>query len=251
MACAKKRGVMSLSKSICESSFTIFFAIAQIAFMANDLVIKYLSIILSLLLPLWRNYYKCELDIPITPEQIKNTITSTGKFSIRSLIPMPTMEGVSDHCYSSLPSLLAYTTMTSFDTTQASKSRYITWMKSPFCSHFLDKVRILSETSEKTSVAVFMVFWSDGFDATQSAKRNRHSAWILTVTFFFFDITKHELYLVKSCLVAIGPGKGAAKSKEDHTCIFEKLRYDLDAINNNFDGTHIPFTFASRTHDGI
>ena len=124
-------------------------------------------------------------------------------------------------------------------------------MKSPFCSHFLDKVRILSETSVRTSVAVFMVFWSDGFDATQSAKRNRHSAWILTVTFFFFDIANHALYLVKSCLVAIGPGKGAAESKEDHTCIFEKLRYDLEAINNNFDGTPIPFTFASRAHDGI
>ena len=184
MACAKKRGVWSLSKSICNSSFAIFFAIAQIAFLANDLVLNYLSVILSLVMPLWKSYYNCQLDIPITPEQIKNTITSTANFSIRSLIPMPTMEQVSDHSYSSLPSLLAYTAMTSHDNSQASKPRYIAWMNSPFCSHFLDTVKTISQTTEKTSVAVFMVFWSDGFDPTQSSKRNRHSLWILTVTFF-------------------------------------------------------------------
>ena len=55
---------------------------------------------------------------------------------------------------------------------------------------------------------------------------------------------------MKPCLVAIGPGKGAAESKEDHNCIFEKLRFDLDALEKNFEGTLSPFSFASRKHDG-
>ena len=166
----------------------------------------------------------CQLEIPTTPDEIRKIITSTNKFSIRSLIPMPSIEEVQDHCYSSLLSLLAYTTMTSDNNSQAKKSRYKAWMKSKTCTTFSEKVDNLTKTSERPSVAVFMVFWSDGFDPNNSMKRNRHSVWILTVTFFFFDITRGELYLVESCLLAMGPGKGAAEAKEDHSCIFEKLR---------------------------
>ena len=245
MACTKKRAVMTFSQTIMDNSFIIFFGIAQIAFLANDMILKYLSIILSLVIPLWRTVYKCQLDIPTTPDQIKSIITSTAQFSIRSLIPMPTLEVVKDHCYFSLPSLLAYTSMTSTNTYQAGKPRYIAWMKSKSCITFCDKVKTLSVGSRKPSIAVFMVFWSDGFDPTTSMKRNRHSVWILTVTFFFFDISKQELYLVESCLVAIGPGKGAAESKEDHSCIFDKLRSDLDNINNKDDGSPIPLSFIS------
>ena len=250
MACSKKGGVISLSRRISNSSFTVFFAIAQIAFIANDVVLKYLSIILSLVIPLWRNTYLCQLEIPTTPDEIRKIITSTNKFSIRSLIPMPSIEEVQDHCYSSLLSLLAYTTMTSDNNSQAKKSRYKAWMKSKTCTTFSEKVDNLTKTSERPSVAVFMVFWSDGFDPNNSMKRNRHSVWILTVTFFFFDITRGELYLVESCLLAMGPGKGAAEAKEDHSCIFEKLRYDIEAVHNNFDGNPIPFSFASRAHKG-
>ena len=51
-------------------------------------------------------------------------------------------------------------------------------------------------------------------------------------------------------MVAIGPGKGAAESKEDHSCIFDKLRSDLDNINNKDDGSPIPLSFISRAHYG-
>ena len=199
----------------------IFFAIAQIAFITNKLVLKYLSIILSIIIPLWRNTHKCPLDIPTTPESIRAVITSTNAFSIRSLIPMPTTEEVDDHCYSSLSSLLAYTTMTSTETSQANKPRYVAWMKSTSCTTFANKVETLLQGSTKPAVAVFMIFWSDGFDPNNSMKRNRHTVWILTVTFFFFDITHKKLYMVESCLVAMGPGKGAAEAKEDHTCVFK------------------------------
>jgi len=111
MECTKKRGILSLAEATSIQSFSIFFAIAQIAFLGNDLVLKYLSIILSLFIPLWRVTFKCQLDIPTSPEQIQKVITSTLKFSVRSLIPMPSVEEINDHCYSSLPSLLAYTTM--------------------------------------------------------------------------------------------------------------------------------------------
>ena len=40
MACSKKEGVISISKTISNSSFQIFFAIAQIAFLENELVIN-------------------------------------------------------------------------------------------------------------------------------------------------------------------------------------------------------------------
>ena len=113
MACSKKEGVMSLSMTINNASFQIFFALARIAFLANDVVIKYLSIILSLVIPIWRGKHQCPLEIPTTPEEISKVITSTNKFSIRSLIPMPSIEEVQDHCYCSIPSLLAYTTMIS------------------------------------------------------------------------------------------------------------------------------------------
>ena len=250
IACSKKGGVMSLSRTISDASFQIFFAVARIAFLANDVVIKYLSIILSLVIPIWRGKHQCPLEIPTTPEEISKVITSTNKFSIRSLTPMPSIEEVQDHCYCSIPSLLAYTTMTSNNVSQAQKPRYQAWMKSKCCSTFSKKVKMLSIGSDRPTVAVFMVFWSDGFDPNCSMKRNRHSVWVLTVTFFFFDTTEDELYLVESCLVAMGPGKGNAESKEDHNCIFERLRYDLDAISNTFDATPVLFNFVSRSHHG-
>ena len=103
---------------------------------------------------------------------------------------MSSIEEVQDHCYTSLPSLLAYTTMTGNNTSQAQKPRYQAWMKSNTCSTFANKVKALSQGSDRPTVAVFMVFWSDGFDPNNSMKRNRHSVWILTVTFFFFDRLK-------------------------------------------------------------
>ena len=184
MACTQKSGVTSLSKLISDQSFSIFFAVAQIAFLANDTVVKYLTIILSNILPIWRSFYKCPLDIPTNTDRIKSCITSNNQFSVRSLIPMPTMEDVYDHCYSSLSSLLAYTTMTSNNKSIASKARYSSWMKSISCMIFCNKVKECSKISPIPSVAVFMVFWSDGFDPTTSMKRNRRSVWILTVTFF-------------------------------------------------------------------
>ena len=56
-ACSKKGGVMSLSRTISDASFHIFFALARIAFLANDVVIKYVSIILSLMpsSPYWND----------------------------------------------------------------------------------------------------------------------------------------------------------------------------------------------------
>ena len=250
MACNQSRGGMTVAKQICDTSFMIFFAIAQIAFVANDLVLKYLSIILSIMIPLWRNTHKCPLDIPTTAEGIRSIITSTNTFSIRSLIPMPSIEEVGDHCYSSLSSLLAYTTMISDVTSQATKSRYIAWMKSISCTTFISKVATLSQGSTKEAVAVFMIFWSDGFDPNTSMKRNRRTVWVLTVTFFFFDLTRKKLYLVESCLVAMGPGKGTAESKEDHTCVFEKLREDLNATTSSFNGLPKAFSFVSRAHGG-
>ena len=82
MACSKKEGVISISKAINTSSFQIFFAIAQIAFLANEIVIKYLCIILSLVIPLWRQTYKCPLEIPTTPIEIGKVMTSNDKYSI-------------------------------------------------------------------------------------------------------------------------------------------------------------------------
>ena len=166
----------------------------------------------------------CSLEIPTTPDRIKNVITSTNNLSIRTLIPMPSIEQITDHCYSSLSSLLAYTTMTSDESIQATKPRYTAWMQSSSCTAFANQVETLSQGSTKPAIAVFMIFWSDGFDPNNSMKRNRHTVWILTVTFFFYDLTQKKLYLVESCLVAMGPGKGAAESKEDHTYVFKKLR---------------------------
>ena len=163
---------------------------------------------------------------------------------------MPSTEEVGDHCYSSLSSLLAYTTMTSNVTTKATKTRYIAWMESISCTTFTNKVESLSQGSTKPAVAVFMIFWSDGFDPNTSMKRNRHTVWVLTVTFFFFDLTKKKLYLVESCLVAMGPGKEVSESKEDHTYVFDKLREDLNAMINSNDGTPKAFSFVSRAHEG-
>ena len=157
-ACNQSKGIISVTKQISNSSFIIFFAIAQIAFIANELVLKYLSIILSIIIPLWRNTHKCALDIPTTPDSIRAAITSTNAFSIRSLIPMPNTEEVGDHCYSSLSTLLAYTTMTSTATSQATKPRYIAWMKSISCTTFANKVETLSQGSTKPAVVVFMIF---------------------------------------------------------------------------------------------
>ena len=95
-----------------------------------------------------------------------------------------------------------------------------------------------------------MIFWSDGFDPNTSMKRNQHTVWVLTVTFFFFDLTKKKLYLVESCLVAMGPGKEVSESKEDHTYVFDKLREDLNAMINSADGTPKAFSFVSRAHKG-
>ena len=181
---------MSLSRTISDASFQIFFALARIAFLANDVVIKYLSIILSLVIPIWRGRHQCPFEIPTTPEEIGKVITSTNKFSIRSLIPMPSIEEVQDHCYCSIPSLLAYTTMTSNNVSQAQKPRYQAWMKSKCCSTFSNKVNMLSQGSDRPTVAVFMVFWSDRFDPNCSMKRDRHSVWILTVTFFSLLLPK-------------------------------------------------------------
>ena len=74
--------------------------------------------------------------------------------------------------------------------------------------------------------------------------------WVLTVIFFFFDLTIKKLYLVESCLVAMGPGKGAAESKEDHTCVFEKLRDNLNATTSSFNGLPKAFSFVSRAYGG-
>ena len=160
------------------------------------------------------------------------------------------MEEIKDHSYTSIQSLLAYTAMTCNASPVASKERYKSWVDSLSCTTFCNKVRLLSRASDKPVMGVFMVFWSDGFDPTTSMKRNRRSVWIMTVTFFCYDIETYELYLVEPCLVAIGPGKGAAESKEDHSCIFEKLRLDLDKVNNREDGSPIPLTFSSRAHEG-
>ena len=250
-ACTKKTGVLSLSESISDQSFAIFFAIAQITFLSNDAVLKYLSILLSLVIPLWKKAFNCKLDIPTTSEEIKSIITSTKRYSIRNLIPMPHLEDVQDHCYTSIQSLLAYTAMTCSTNSKASKPRYISWMQSKSCQKFCDKIRNLPVHGRRPAVAVFMVFWSDGFDPTTSMKRNRRSVWIMTVTFFFFDITTEKLYMVESCLLALGPGKSFQDSKEEHSCIFEKLRADLDQVIDPDNEAPIPSKFVSRAHHGV
>ena len=250
MACSNKKGVLSLAESICDQSFAIFFAIVQISFLANDAVLKYLSVILSLVLPLWKASFKCQLDIPHTSHEIKRKITSTNNFSVRSLIPMPEITELKDHCYTSIQSLLAYTAMTCNTNSKASKPRYISWMNSKSCSVFIEKIKSISEHSKSPTVVVFMVFWSDGFDPTTSMKRNRRSVWIMTVTFFFYDIGTQKLYMVESCLLAIGPGRNTQESKEDHSCVFKKLKVDFDSINNIEDGSPLPLRFVSRAHRG-
>merc|ERR1712197_327854 len=124
--------------------------------------------------------------------------------------------------------------MTSNVTTKATKPRYIAWMESISCTTFINKVESLSQGSTKPAVAVFMIFWRDGFDPNTSMKRNRHTVWVLTVTFFFFDLTKKKLYLVESCLVAMGPGK------EDHK----------GGVTNLFGNSHHSSTLiASHCYD--
>ena len=95
-----------------------------------------------------------------------------------------------------------------------------------------------------------MVFWSDGFDPTTSMKQNRKSVWIMTVTFFCYNLASHQLYMVEPCLLTIGPGKSTSEAKEDHSCIFERLKTDLRAITDTEDGSLIPFTYISRAHNG-
>ena len=220
MACTKKNGVLTLSQTTQQHSYTIFFAVVQIAFLANDIVLKYISIILSLLIPLWRSTTNCALDIPTTAEEIKAKITSVNKYSIRSLIPTPTMEEIDDHCYTSIQSLFAYTALTCSTTSAITKNRYKTWMKSPSCQHFCNKLKAEASTTTRPTVAVFMIFWSDGFDRTTGMKRNSKSVWVMSVTFFCYDLALGELYMVETCLLAIGPGESAEESNKDHASIF-------------------------------
>ena len=72
-----------------------------------------------------------------------------------------------------------------------------------------------------------MIFWSDSFDRTTGMKRNRKSVWVMSVTFFCYDLALGELYMVEICLLAIGPGKSADESDEDHAPIFQKLKFNL------------------------
>ena len=144
---------------------------------------KYVCIILVLVIPVWRKLYQCPLDIPTNVDEIRKVITSKHhKFSIKNLIPMPTIEEFQDHCYSPLLSLIGYTAMSSNSSSQAKKPRYQAWMKSKCCTTFIKKLKSTCRQSKRQSVAVFMVFWRDGFDSTTSMNINRHLLWMFTIT---------------------------------------------------------------------
>ena len=251
MACSKKNGVATLSQTTRQQSYTIFFAIVQIAFLANDMVLRYISIILSILIPLWRSTTNCALEIPTTIDEIKAKITSVNKYSVRSLIPMPTLEEIDNHCYTSIQSLFAYTALTAQTTSAVTKERYISWMKSPTCQSFCNKVEATVTKTTRPTIVVFMTFWSDGFDRTTGMKRNRKSVWIMSVTFFCYDLASGKLYMVETCLLALGPGKSAEDSIEDHSPIFQKLKMDMCLLYNKENGLPNPFTYVSRAHNGI
>ena len=72
------------------------------------------------------------------------------------------------------------------------------------------------------NIAVQLVLWSDGFEPNQSVKRNRKGAWIMTITFFFYEINTENLYMVDSNLISGGPGKKGDGS-ESHSVIMKEL----------------------------
>ena len=136
-----------------------------------------------------------------------------------------------NHAYCKLLSLIEYIALTKKRKHHADvKRRHKKKMEGKVFQEFLNHLTTnITNTSTETNIAVQLVLWSDGFEPNQSVKRNWKGAWILTVTFFFYEISTKALYMVDSNLLAGGPGKKGDGS-EDHTVIMKELYSELQSF---------------------
>ena len=215
-----------MAQRLNDRHILLFFAISQLVFNCSHQCYNYLSMILSLLVPVWVRQYFLILKIPLAAEQFLQMITSNrNSNSFRNVLPHPFFLDMGSHTVASIVPLLGYTVMAVKGTLV--KDRHRRNMKSHRSEEFIGLVRKLAHAYINT-VVVRMVLWMDGFDPNTSTKQNGKGAWVCTVTFFCYDLTKELLYLVETMLLASGPGKGG--SNEDHTLVFEKIRDDLSKL---------------------
>lgn len=232
------------------NSFKLFFSVAQIAINSDDNVIHHLSLLLKHFVPIWKKESSCLLNFPTSSASFQKMITSSrNAHSLRENLPIPQLKMLNAHSYSPLLSLLGYSSMCQSPgcISNHHQHRVESRIFLEFCRR-LD-VRASRSISSRPIIAVQLVFWSDGFDPNCN-KNNRRGAWIMTVTFLFYQVIEGspKLYMVETCLVSCGPGKGMNES-EDHSEVFIELREDLKQLY--YDGNPVCFSFVSRAHGGL
>ena len=244
--------------TIKQQSFILFFSIARIVFLANKEIISYLSIILSILVPFRTSFNKNNLKIsndiklPTHPSHFHSMMTSKrNKSSLNNNLPMPLIrhENLDGHSYSPLLSIFQFVALTKRKDTEI-KTRHLEMVNSSVFQNYLNgELQRKKETNGRNNVAVQMLFWSDGFEPNRSIKANRRGAWIMTVTFYCYDICTEEIYLVNTELLSSGPGKGL--DKEEHNLVLHELYKDLKQFGSSSDMIDKPFfPFISRAHGG-
>ena len=169
---------------------------------------------------LWR------IPVPTTPQELRRTIME-GKYSVFENLPHPLVQEVGDYAYC-LPSdclsdLLAHGFANLHPTLpKFNKQSTITQGlgSSPAAK------RILASRPGESPSFLFLGFWSDGFEPTNS-KQNRASAWIKTMSVHTEDPANSFVPITHVYPVAVGP-KG-----NDHDVVERLLRADVDRLEHN------------------
>lgn len=188
-----------------------------------------------------------KIKLPTTAKAMKEHILSTkGKYSIRSLLPVPKIEALDGgHAYTSLVGLIRHLGLvTRAKDYQSVRERHLALLASEQFQSFKKEVEKfqLGQKQRKT-VIVICIFWSDGFDPNETDK-NRGSVWALTVTCLFYDCSEfHTIYMVRTGLLSVGV------DKMDHTPAFERLLTELKEACNPKEGLPLKaHSFPSHFH---
>ena len=164
-------------------------------------------------------------------------------------MPLIRHENLDGHSYLPLLSIFQFVALTKRKDTEI-KTRHLEMVNSSVFQNYLNgELQRKKETNGRNNVVVQMLFWSDGFEPNRSIKANRRGAWIMTVTFYCYDLCTEEIYLVNTELLSSGPGKGL--DKEEHNLVLHELYKDLKQFGTSSDMNDKPFfPFISRAHGG-
>eukprot|EP00980_Cylindrotheca_fusiformis_P025665 scaffold14396_cov73-Cylindrotheca_fusiformis.AAC.1 len=245
-----------LVETIDTSSFSAFLNISVISRTLDREDLARLLNVIAYLLPFQNDSKTAEtrkqfVFLPNTLREVDRFILSAyNTFSLRNLMPIQNVDSTPDglHSYTNLVKMMLYTALCPTAADFVVPDRYQSLGMSNKYRSLKNQLLVMDpQIADEGSknIIVLILIWGDGFDPNRS-KTNRGSAWALTATYFFVELSTNHVYQTKTKLIAVGPDK----KSNSHFGVFHQLVLDYQPHQPGRDGLVMPISGTSCYHGG-